>query len=220
MKAQTAIEIKERPILFSGPMVSAILAGRKTQTRRVVKPQPDWIEEVKTTRYSPGPFIWPIGGLGQQCGAPIFKFPYGKPGDRLWVRETFLDGLAHRSDAERGSREDVYYRADGDAHEQFEDYTDAKWRPSIFMPRWASRITLEITNVRVERLQDISPADVMSEGFVKFGNGTNYVPGLEWAERDPQKAYARLWDIINGKKYPWESNPWVWVIEFRKLDQK
>jgi hypothetical protein len=212
------INIKERPILFSGPMVRAILDGRKTQTRRVITHEARGADRV---RWIDNGQVWPgrrgetyvgwvaeVDALGGESGLHLpLNCPYGKPGDRLWVRETFLDGLSDRSDAERASREDVYYRADGEAHEQFEDHMDAKWKPSIFMPRWASRITLDITNVRVERLQDISEEDALAEGVEAWSSSGNLAT---WK-------YQCLWDEINGKKHPWDSGPWVWVIEFKRI---
>ncbi len=174
---------RERPILFSGPMVRAILDGRKTQTRRVITPQPD------------GDFPF-----RQRC-------PYGKPGDRLWVRETWTheDSWCSGVDCEQPSH--VYHRAT-------ESYPDSmRWRPSIFMPRWASRIDLEVVSVRVERLQEIGEDDAKAEGVEPSRAGQD--------ERGPVKTYrtgfVRAWDTINGKRAPWVSNPWVWVVEFREV---
>jgi hypothetical protein len=154
--------MKERPILFSAPMVRAILDGRKTQTRRVIKEK-----------------------LMRGEGAHVNNCQYGKPGDRLWVRETFCyhDYLAR-----------YLYKADG--------VTGVKWKPSIFMPRIASRIMLEITGIRVERLQDISEEDAIAEGWPKSS---------DW--------YRSLWESINGQG-SWVLNPWVWVIEFMVLNNE
>lgn len=178
MKPQTAMQIKERPILFSGEMVRAILDGRKTQTRRVVKGIAlDWLAP---DMFTPRFVASPENDLCQ----------YGKVGDRLWVRETFQpygDGYAYRATP-----------AIPENH---------NWKPSIFMPRAASRITLEITNVRVERLNEISDKDAEAEGVEAWSNSGN----------SPAWKFQCLWDRINGKKYPWSSNPWVWVIEFRKI---
>lgn len=165
--------MRERPILFSAPMIRALLAGTKTQTRRVVKPRPDWLPEVCSTRLD-GPFVWPVGSLGQQCGAPLTKLPYGVPGDLLWVRE------AHYL-TDDGDHERAVYAGDEEAARQHlaaierleRTHPSTVWaahkklRPSIHMPRWASRITLRITDVRVERLQDISEADAIAEGLYK-----------------------------------------------------
>lgn len=173
--------MKERPILFSGEMVRAILDGRKTQTRRVIKPQgePYTIEDVD-----------------------VLKCPYGIPGDRLWVRETFADlrgmGFGHkwayRADTPEGSESDRIRIGYG-----------VRWKPSIHMPRWASRITLEITDIRVERVQDITYIDAKAEG-VEYEKGYT----------DPREAFATLWNSINAKRdYGWAMNPWVWIIEFK-----
>lgn len=184
----TATATKERPILFSGPMVRAILDGRKTQTRRIVK------DESKAKR--------DIDGIYWGC-------PYGLIGDRLWVRETWFDNLCPRTPAD--GLNEVYYRADGEAHEQFPgDYMDMRWTPSIHMPRWASRITLEVTGVRVERLNEIDADDVFAEGALT----TDY----EWWHVDlmVRQQFQILWESINGPG-SWAANPWVWVIEFKRV---
>jgi len=177
-------EPKERPILFSGPNSDpdhfCIHAATNVNGERVDK----WIP----------------------C-------PYGKKGDRLWVRETWYDNLIrdegdYRLVDEHGSAL-VVYRADGEFYDQFEEVEgDPKWRPSIFMPRWASRILLEVVSVRVERLQEITPADAMAEGCP-------HPPDGYWTEQDAVSWYGNLWDIINGRG-AWCSNPWVWVIEFKR----
>lgn len=164
--------MKERPILFSGPMVRAILDGRKTQTRRVVKPRQ--------------------GMLDDWTGLPC---PYGKPGDRLWVRETCYFEQPHG---------EVIYRADPGSEKALDpEFTGLRWRPSIHMPRWASRITLEIVNVRVERLQDIRVDDARAEGVT-----------AKW----PVHGFRNLWQSINGFG-SWDANPWVWVVEFRNMER-
>lgn len=141
-----------------------------------------------------------------------FPCPYGKPGDRLWVRETWLP-------RNNGTR--FFYRADLDPVEAAGIsgmYSDKGWRPSIFMPRWASRITLEIVSVRVERLQDISEEDAKAEGVTGGYQGWN-IPEDRHQWHHPHRAsYSALWDSINGKKHPWESNPFCWVIEFRRIE--
>lgn len=203
---KTKLTIKERPILFSGEMVKAILAGRKTQTRRVVKIEGD--AEHK----------WLFSGV-DETGVAVFwskkkqgtytrvGCPYGKIGDQLWVRETWYDDLGCRAISDR--REGIFYRADGEAETQFEDYMDLRWKPSIHMPRWASRIQLENTNVWVERLNDISEANVKAEGIT---DGDSIWSGSY------RGAYATRWNEINAKQgYSWESNPLVFVIEFKKL---
>lgn len=195
--------MNERPIIFSGPMVRALLAGTKTQTRRVVKPSPvvdrAWTGGACWQRFAPSikrPVgeVWSIRDMHKAC-------PYGVPGDRLWVRETFCDDWS--------DIEGIYYRADGGLHADMFD-AGCKWRPSIHMPRAASRITLEITRVRVERLQDISEADAMAEGAAPLlvppdGGSTPHVEG-----------YRVLWRALHGPS-SWYANPWVWVIEFRRV---
>jgi hypothetical protein len=226
--------MKERPILFSGEMVRAILDGRKPQTRRVIKPPPEHRADgwhVATN---------PKSGYGSEKVMrdflPIYC-PYGQPGDKLWVRETFVvessfnsasaedypppfkDGrpIKWTNDDEYGEYwEQCHYRAtdlEPELHYGL-DEPGCKWRPSIFMPRWASRITLEVTGVRVERVQDISEGDAQSEGVPvgALDTGVTYVDSYV-------ESFMRLWDCINGKRpgCAWEDNPWVWVVEFQKV---
>lgn len=211
----------EKPILFSASMVQAILAGRKTQTRRVVKPQPEWQE--RQGLVVPG-WSWEHGGVKLNgwpdrkrfAGELVDKCPYGKPGDILWVRETWrpeelkesgpdgpegLDGTRYKADGAFRSIENSREASDlfGEARYKFLK-SGHEWRPSIFMPRWASRLTLRVTGVRVERVKDISEADARAEGVTAWV----FVP-----------EFKKLWDAINAKLgYSWESNPWVWVVEF------
>lgn len=180
----------ERPILMSGPMINAIFDGRKTQTRRVVKPQPKWKAHNGVLAFDDRV------NRGIHC-------PYGQPGDRLWVRETW---------AQHPDEAGIIWRATDPGWDD-NDY-GIKWKPSIFMPRWASRITLEVTSVRVERVQDITPRDVVAEGIY-------HEPG-EWGPDEAYdhliKGFAHLWDQINAKRgYSWDANPWVWVIGFKVL---
>lgn len=221
--------MKESPILFSGEMVRAILAGRKTQTRMVVK---DVSADCEL-------FIDAGDGFWQQCyrdntGAIhskswLSKCPYGKPGDRLWVRERHarIPGMV--------GMHAIHYFADGPMPtvEQRHDAWLLRSYPSIHMPRWASRITLEIVAVRVERLQDISEGDAMAEGLKTLSkDGELYKWGIpdrdglpgnddfgwhwkEW-ESDPRAAFHKLWQSIHGPD-SWEKNPFVWVIEFKVI---
>lgn len=215
--------MKERPILFSGPMVLALLAGRKTQTRRVVRRDFQWLPHLdKITRLEGiEPFaIMTNDGTGLPLMVPC---PYGYPGDRLWVRETF--------DSPPGSedRSEVLYRADVTPEQDRQHaencrrspalFGPGKWRPSIFMPRWASRITLEVTSVRVERLQDISDDDVRAEGVPEHHEFCNDARGCstEYACDLLQDRFAALWDKINGKRANWSSNPWLWVVTFKRV---
>lgn len=216
-------ETKERPILFNGEMVRAILAGRKTQTRRVVKPQPSH-EAVSSRLLDRGWEFWgPIDsetgrGLLYQHSVPC---PYGVPGDRLWVRETFVTGWetdcgeVHTEDEDgKPIPERAWYRADDDLtgwideDERHHDFENIPWKPSIHMPRWASRITLQVERVWVERVQEISADDITSEGVEDF-------PSRDFRTL----AFMDLWDSINAKRgYSWDSNPWVWCVEFKRCE--
>lgn len=205
--------MKERPILFSGPMVRAILEGWKTQTRRgaVKTSRPDVVAPVDFDAVECSLEI-----ENKQTGIRRWKpCPYGKPGDRLWVRETW-----QHSNHPLGPYDEtcqVFYRADylddphgPDGERSPEGYRS--WRPSIHMPRAACRIVLEITAVRVERLQDISAADAAAEG-APGGHGA--IPGYPY-NATPQEHFQHVWEEINGRG-SWAVNPWVWVIEFRRV---
>ena len=187
--------MKERPILFSAPMVRALLAGTKTQTRRALRNGTWWTPEHGVIRMAPA---------GLACtGCAHVACPYGVPGDRLWVRETWrITGASPEDTLDMFDRGDVQYRADGD-----QSYID-KYRPSIHMPRRFSRITLEVTGVRVERLQDISRGDAMAEGcpFQNMAHGD-----------DPRVWYEDLWRDLHGAD-SWDANPWAWVVEFKRLE--
>ena len=217
---------KERPILFSGPMVRALLDGSKTQTRRAMKPQPTHFNPAGVPRR-----VIPTGGPSY-----VIRCPYGQPGDRLWVRETWQGPLLQEFEADAdpdwhyASHIHQYqnpahceYAADGGPKPEYTNADDVMrqgWRPSIHMPRWASRITLEITSVRVERLQDISEADAIAEGCTQNHNGYYWggphpVSGLKQLAT-AKGAYQDLWESINGPG-SWDANPWVWVVEFRRL---
>ncbi len=235
-----SIVIKERPILFSAPMIRALLAGTKTQTRRIVNPQPE-LDLVWDSGYH-----WPSKLCQSMVTIDEMRSlgPYGRHGDRLWCRETWAS-------ADPG-QQIVAYRANGQSGAWFHDGErrfflhhgwvlgaaandqegkwfglgkyGGKWRPSIFMPRWASRLTLEIATIRVERLQDISEDDARAEGvrpffevYDCFGPDQRICTG-ELARDFPYRAsYACLWDEINGDRALWNTNPWVWVIAFKKL---
>jgi hypothetical protein len=228
--------VKERPIIFSAPMVKAILEGRKTQTRRIVKPFPRWEQytEIKVGMpYARDPWnVWRHGSETDRVGC-MQTCPYGLPGDRLWVRETFwpayTDGSVYLADA--GTERWRNARDEAEARDTWKGL----WRPSIHMPRAASRITLEVTEVRGQRLQEISGEDCIAEGVQLAVTGRPPRPALclsaspspsefstvhpeQWTEGEFWRhAYAILWNQINGKKAPWSSNPWVWVIAFKKL---
>jgi hypothetical protein len=189
--------------LFSGPMVRAILDGSKTQTRRVAK---DLIGFTSSGQ--------PLTVRG---GDPCeYARPYGAPGDRLWAREKFLEADSPR-------RSDGYGCPVYAADYSDSDIPNTRWRPSIHMPRWASRILLEIVSVRVERLQDISEADALAEGIDTgelCARQYLYDTGLAGSGADgratPISMFKELWQSINGAD-SWDANPWVWVIEFRRL---
>lgn len=199
--------MKDRPILFSAPMVRAIIDGRKTQTRRIVK-FPKWMDEsdyneaILAMNRSESKMI---GDRGRCDGYRyLWKCPYGQPGDRLWVRET---AFIHNPPNEREPNGTVYYAADIGL-----GGPGSRPTPSIYMPRWASRINLDIVNVRVERLQDISPKDCESEGC---SGGHDSIPGYRYNAL-PKEHYRWLWESINGPG-SWYANPFVWVVEFKMV---
>lgn len=183
--------MRERPILFSGPMVRAILEGRKTVTRRVIKVQPHglgaWIRQgIK----------WMFPNV---CPHTTVNCPYGQPGDRLWVRESTSEDVI-------GSQSVARYTADGATSNHPWWYSRSAC-PSIHMPRIASRILLEITDVRVERLQDISDEQALAEGVDQTNTS---IPGYA------RQRFQDLWGSINGTG-SWDANPWVWVVEFKRI---
>jgi len=203
--------MRERPILFNGPMVRAILAGHKTQTRRVVKNPPagdlcgtKWTLGYPASQHA----VW--AGFGNPEDPHYVRCPFGKPGDRLWVRESWqfeINALCAAQD----SNGPFVYAADGDrAGRRIDD----RWRPSIHMPRWACRLVLEITAVRVERLQAITEADALAEGSMEWAGEQN-TPIRDLDTGDERIAFAALWDSTGGT---WDSNPWLWVIEFKLLE--
>jgi hypothetical protein len=209
---------KERPILFSGEMVRAILDGRKTQTRRIVKPQPPSDINVlyggEFTQRAPHVIECdetglPIGFGFQYDDDRLWKCPYGQPGERLWVREAFAPRSdVELTDAEKARHYCLYKASGGDPRDEmnWHDY-GSKWRPSIHMPRVLSRIDLEITGVRVERVREISADDCLAEGITPQGIGSDSALIA---------AYEKLWCKINGTA-SWDANPFVWVVEFRRL---
>lgn len=214
----------ERPILFSGPMVRALLDDSKTQTRRVVKPQfaADAIPVEMPATDPAGGWVVPGHSGVWWCDAAanpddVRRCPYGQPGDRLWVRETHAPrvdclGAWDRSMQEGFNRmgaEDICYSATTTPRDWV-----GKWRPSIHMPRWASRITLEVTGVRVERLQDISDSDALAEGVDEWRRGA--CSSENPYGYSPADYFRLLWSQINGPD-SWGADPWVWVVEFRRL---
>jgi len=227
--------VKERPILFSAPMVRAILEGRKTQTRRVVNPQPADGEHIAwLTNIVGRPPSFAVATMGSSNVREI-RCPYGAPGDRLWVRETWCHAHPDYHDEAEGIRLGRPMRHGRWCHYAASDYVDhddnrSPWKPSIHMPRWASRITLEVTCVRVERVQSISKDDAIAEGARRFDDipdPSPYGHGSRWSMEDPpntdhclgspQSAFGNLWIKINGQE-SWDANPWVWVVEFKRVE--
>ena len=230
--------MKERPILFSAPMVRAILEGRKTQTRRVIRRQPHMahlgfmmLDEIKPGYATICGPDYPDGDSDDE------RCPFGMPGDQLWVRETWLQmDTDHWADPGKPKdwtygqpkhprRNAIAYRAETDLDgEAIRIEYGYKWRPSIFMPRWASRITLKVKSLSVQPVQEISEFAAQAEGFAAW---THRTEGTISARRQ----FQGLWEKLNGKGKKrrrsgfvdvipgnsWESNPWVWVIEFSRL---
>lgn len=208
--------MKERPILFSAPMVRAILAGTKTQTRRVCKPAQSY--SLSKVVEVPDPLergqVYNGSHFGDEEGDVQFPSPYGGRGERLWVRETFSgpwcmeaqDGIAAAPPSKWGESSEIWYWADGEP--TYGDWT--RPRPSIHMPRWASRITLEVTGVRVERLQDISEKDAWAEGCEGYDDDVT-------GGKSGYSEFHDLWEQINGPE-SWAANPWVWCVSFRRLE--
>lgn len=203
--------MKESPILFTGPMVRAILEGRKTVTRRVVKPQPDFLGSMVDPNT---PFKTLDAGLHARITCP-----HGQPDDRLWVREAWaadaqVDAIAPR-DLSQG--EPIWYPADFSVRQTgCSMISKGRGRPSIHMPRWASRILLEITAVRIERLQDISEKQALAEGVELEGEGVCWAGAAGTASDSPVESFRLLWELINGAG-SWNANPWVWVVEFKRV---
>ncbi|EAR7455141.1 hypothetical protein [Salmonella enterica] len=211
--------MSERGMIFNGEMVRAILDGRKTQTRRPIK----W----KQTRFTEiaerdDGSLWPWAEDCERGGDIWFACPYGEIGDRIWVRETWqvihdhIDESSHVEDRTYApsipKEKDRYWHTVYAEHFGDESREDRgfPWRPAIHMPRWASRILLEITDVRVERLRDLSEEDAKSEGIIPSAGGV--LPGWEYRIN-----FRDLWMDIYGTDN-WEANPWVWVIEFKRVE--
>ncbi|HHH0459672.1 TPA: hypothetical protein ACPZJF_000342 [Yersinia enterocolitica] len=214
--------VKEKGILFNAEMVQAILSGRKTQTRRIVKCN---FQDIGFN-HDMGQ-EWPWSEDCEHAEDYWHPCPLGKPGDQLWVRETF--------GKYRAAPSGFVYRADG----ELPCGDPERWTPSIHMPRWASRINLMITGVRVERLNDISEQDAMAEGITakeviietRYEGGGHveitaerffFVGGDDEGYESAEEAFAELWDSIYGQKEgeSWQANPWVWVINFERMEAK
>jgi hypothetical protein len=231
--------VSTRPISFTSESLRGIEEERKSQTRRVMYPQPS----------SPGPFqkhltnphFW-------QAGAASFKCPYGIPGDRLWVREVWarvepfpqvlekygmpVDWRLKRNPEMLAYwRKRIIYLKDFPGRKPEEcgrGASDNRWRSPVTLPRWASRMLLEVTEIRIERLQAISEADAIAEGVEKLGEFPNITPWRNYLVQQPAgarnfstpiRSYVSLWDAINGRKNPWTANPWVWVVSFRRIEE-
>lgn len=215
--------MKETPLLMRGPLVVATLEDRKTETRRVVDikkfggPSED---HASRGRFHCEKGLWRSSAGNYNVWSDGRPCPYGKPGDRIWVKEThWLFGRWYEDGLTKKGRPRWRFRAD--RLHRFACFTPGHvtprrtskgWhkRPSIFMPRWASRLTLEIVSIRVERLQQISEKDC-------FREGVSYTPAVT---RDHRIQFIELWDSINGKEHPWASNPWVWVIAFKRIGKR
>jgi len=225
-------------------MVRAILDGRKTETRRIVKlPHANPLGEWSPTtiggetggRTAAGEVLPLQGAIWHNRTGDCLTCPYGVPGDRLWVRETHMrvphpaevgltrEMLPHTWDQACAIAGTYLYRADPGSELAADGM---RWTPSIHMPRAASRITLEVTGVRVERLQDISEAGALAEGInrIHHGDGAYYYSAFRdehhpknW--NHPEDAFRELWEQINGAG-SWDANPWVWVVEFRRIEQE
>ncbi|SAF46093.1 hypothetical protein [Enterobacter kobei] len=219
--------MKERGMIFNGAMVRAILDGRKMQTRRPVNPQP---ELTSGSGFSWKGWVYGSGSSDRETNKNFAHVacPFGKPGDRIWVRETFSVVPDHDEPAGCSA---VLYAADGEGPYR-------KWTPSIHMPRWASRILLEITGVRVERLQNISDADCIAEGIIpvpkdrdddhQFWRDYHLSGDGTFCVHSPRESFESLWKSVRGKSFEqeedtgpgsWHANPWVWAIKFKRVEE-
>ncbi len=204
----TELKVQEKPILFSTPMVEAILEGRKTQTRRVYKPKLQIEQTVDDATFQSN-----LTKLIPEIS------PY-HPGQRLWVRETWAPCPEYKPIPHPEKAPKVWYKADNNRP----TWAGYDWRPSIFMPRWASRLTLEITEVKVQKLQDITIEDCLSEGI-----NQHVASQLGYAVSPSEEAfnltqaiptYRTLWNHLNSKRgYSWDSNCWVWAINFKRIEK-
>lgn len=238
---------KEIPILFSTQMVQALLADTKTETRRTIKPQPD---ENGVTFMKNAPLDWEAHYKEEwkpwkwdtEQGETIAKHcPYGQPGDWLWVRESFVSGFkmddgCFAYDDEGNHIEKIWYKADGDLHNWWTGDSDfpsenIPWKPSIHMPKAAARLWLEVLEIKVERLQDISEADAMAEGIewqIKYPEDyptLRYYRDYMFKNRfaagmlfGPKQSFKSLWQSINGPE-SWNANPWLWVVKFKIISK-
>jgi hypothetical protein len=236
--------VKERPILFSGDMVRALLDGRKTVTRRIVMPQPSGKflgllkRPLRAEKDEPVLRAWFRAGEGEQSSHEV-TCPYGQTGDILWVRETFVAfGRWETRFSEEKGRDEWHfvdmtletgraYRYDGALPNAQRGGTTPAWwkRPSIFMPRAAARIALEVTGVRVERLQDISEVDAIAEGIRQHDQRNGWVnecqlpDGKRHFDSSAYGMFRQLWDSLNAARgCGFDVNPWVWCISFKRIE--
>lgn len=230
--------MSEKPILFSTPMIKALLENRKSQTRRIMKPQPEWLGKVRDVSLGEG-WFWKTKVKNAQfnnfnddkeLSKAIVKAdvsPYFV-GQKLWVRETWkIEGFDDEEGAILIKFKDEKIFSYPTTQEIFDkywypntDFHEEVWRPSIFMPRFASRITLEVTKVRVERVQSISEQDAFAEGIDTESESYCLAENHQNAGVSVCPAiytYSVLWDKINGKIYPWNLNPWVWIVDFKRV---
>lgn len=206
--------MKELPILFSTPMVQAILDGHKTMTRRVIKPQPEFESGYDTPHENELGVFWKkedsYNCIEDMIADMLAHCPYGQPGDRLWVRETFgYDNMA-------AFNKKTYFKADNN-----DPKIELHWKPSIHMPKAAARLWLEVVSVRVERLQEITEDDARAEGIIDGGClncGESEPCGCDNPQPDARDGFVYLWNSLNAKRgYGWNINPWVFVVEFKQV---
>ena len=199
--------VKERPIIMSAESVNALLSGAKTQTRRVVKPQP--VDDGR----APVPF-YPYPSVARS-GMMVQNIParYGRPGERLWVKETWAPRPLAAPDAPS-----VRYRADCEGALATEEASGVRWTSPLFMPRSVSRITLELTEVSIERLHDVTEDDALAEGY-EFWRSAMLQGESERYSGAAREGYRVLWDKLNAERgFPWTANPWVWVLSYTRLE--
>jgi len=219
---------KESPIIFSTPMVRAILEDKKTQTRRVIKPQPEAFQTEQGECISFRKTKKADGASVHTSREKLLKYSPYKIGHRLWVRENFIASSIYDAIKPSDLKEHITigYPADESILPEWKEIESlGKTRPSIFMPRWASRITLEVAGVRVERVQDISEGDSLSEGLEEVKDGDGIQAGSwhgfrcgDFWDTSSRSCFADLWNLINAKRgFSWDANPWVWVVEFKRL---
>ncbi|MDH2123005.1 hypothetical protein N5J75_07265 [Pantoea brenneri] len=223
--------MRECPIIFNADMVRAVLDGRKTQTRRIMKVQPDSPNfgllriTDSTKRADIGKYHWAeSNGTGTHTRSALFSCPFGAVGDRLWVRETFrvhsratdVATLVYKASEQQSWTQQTHRVPIEKCHKPA---VVDKWTPSIHMPRWASRITLEITGVRVEQLQDISEADALAEGVTPepCDHARRSCEEIGCCGDTAKGEFGALWQSIYGEE-SWQANPWVWVIEFKRVE--